>query len=314
MSKKTYSIAVIGVGKIAVDQHLPVIDKSGRFELAATVSARGVAHGDAPVFRTAAELYAALPDLDAVALCMPPGPRHAYVREAVDAGKHVLLEKPPTPSVSEYLDLVAHGRSAGRVLFQTWHSQFNAAVDRAKEILAAEGVRSVNIEWRENVRKWHPGQDWVWEPGGFGVCDPGINALSIFTKIMPHPVFVKEASLGFPENRQTPIDVRLSFKSSGNEQPEMNAHFNWLEGDVEVWQIEIVTGAGRQLKLDKGGTLLLVEGKREVAEPSEEYEQIYARFADLLDTGQSDMDGAPLLLVSDAFLLGERRVEPAFDW
>lgn len=314
MSARTYSVAVIGVGKIAVDQHLPVIDKSDRFELAATVSSRGVSHGDAPVFNTAAALYAALPDLDAVALCMPPGPRHAYVREAIDAGKHVLLEKPPTPSVSEYLDLVAHGRNAGRVMFQTWHSQYNSAVDLARDILTQEGVRSVNIEWRENVRKWHPGQDWIWEPGGFGVCDPGINALSIFTKIMPDSVFVSTASLGFPANRQTPIDVRLTFKTTGADQPQLKAHFNWLEGDTEVWQIEIVTAAGTRLKLDKGGTVLLVDGVETVAEPSEEYENIYARFANLIDNGQSDMDGAPLMLMSDAFLLGERRVEPAFEW
>ena len=73
-------IAVIGVGKIAVDQHLPVIDASDDFELAATVSTRGVAHGDAPVFRTPAELYAALPDVDLVAVCTPPGVRHQIVR------------------------------------------------------------------------------------------------------------------------------------------------------------------------------------------------------------------------------------------
>ena len=42
----------------------------------------------------------------------------------------------------------------------------------------------MRIDWRESVRKWHPGQEWVWEPGGFGVCDPGINAMSIFTEIM----------------------------------------------------------------------------------------------------------------------------------
>src|SRR5690606_10671828 len=43
-------IAVIGVGKIAQDQHLPVIDASPDFELAATVSTRGIGHGDVPVF------------------------------------------------------------------------------------------------------------------------------------------------------------------------------------------------------------------------------------------------------------------------
>jgi hypothetical protein len=43
----------------------------------------------------------------------------------------------------------------------------------------------VEIVWHEDVRKWHPGQQWIWEPGGFGVFDPGINALSIATRIFP---------------------------------------------------------------------------------------------------------------------------------
>src|SRR5690606_33677433 len=135
-------IAVIGVGKIAVDQHLPVIDASEDFELAATVSTRGVGHGDVPVFRTASELYAAMPDVDLVAVCTPPGVHHQIVREALDAGKDVLMEKPPTPTISELDDLVDHARRLDRVLFQTWHSQFNAAVDRAKVLLAEEGVTS----------------------------------------------------------------------------------------------------------------------------------------------------------------------------
>ena len=103
-------IAIIGVGKIAIDQHLPVIDKSDDFKVAATVSTRGIQHRDLPVFRTPAELYAALPKVELVAICTPPGVRHAFVREALDAGKHVLMEKPPTPTISELDDLVAHAK------------------------------------------------------------------------------------------------------------------------------------------------------------------------------------------------------------
>src|SRR5690606_880461 len=124
---------------------------------------------------------------------------------------------------------VAYGAKKGRLLFQTWHSRYNDAVAAARKILREEGVASLRIDWRESVRKWHPGQDWVWEPGGFGVCDPGINAMSIFTEIMPFPVFVESARLKFPVNRQTPVDVEIAFKSNEAHRPPMRAHFNWLE-------------------------------------------------------------------------------------
>ena len=312
MAKK--KIAVIGIGKISQDQHLPVIDKSKDFELAACVSTRGLGHGDVPVFKTPAELYKAMPEVGLVSICTPPNVRHQMVREAIDAGKDVLLEKPPTPTLAEFDDLVAYGKKKGRVLFQTWHSQYNEAVDGAQKILKKEGVASVRIDWRESVRKWHPGQEWVWEPGGFGVCDPGINAMSIFTKIMPFPVFVESAKLKFPSNRQTPVDAEIVFKSAEKHQPKLSAGFNWLEESGEIWTIAIETRKGTQLKLERGGTVLKVNGKETVANPSEEYEAIYERFAKLLKKGKSEMDGSPLRLIGDAFLLGARENVDEFHW
>lgn len=307
-------IAVIGVGKIAVDQHLPVIARNADFELAATVSTRGVRHDGLPVFATPAELYAAMPDVGLVAVCTPPNVRHAIVREALDAGKDVLMEKPPTPTISELDDLVAHAGRTGRVLFQTWHSQYNAAVDETKRILRAEGVASLRIDWRESVRKWHPGQDWVWQPGGFGVCDPGINALSILAAIMPFPVFVEAAKLRFPANRQTPVDVELRFKSAQAHRPAVSAGFNWLEESGELWTVSVETEAGRRLKLEKGGTVLVADGETVVDEPSEEYERIYERFAVLLGERRSEVEDAPLRWTADAFLLGDRENVAPFEW
>ena len=63
-----HSIAIIGIGKITQDQHLPVIAKNPRFKLAAVVSQRGLTHQNVPSFRTPAELYAALPEVERSAL------------------------------------------------------------------------------------------------------------------------------------------------------------------------------------------------------------------------------------------------------
>jgi D-galactose 1-dehydrogenase len=278
------------------------------------VSLRGVGFRDVPVFKTPAELYKAMPEVGIVALCTPPNVRHAYAREAIDAGKDVLLEKPPTPTISEFDDLVAYGDKKGRVLFQTWHSRYNAAVEAARLILKEEGVHSVRIDWRESVRKWHPGQEWVWEPGGFGVCDPGINAMSIFTRILPFPAFVESARLRFPANRQTPVDVEVTFKSAQKHAPQMSAGFNWLEETGEIWTIAVETLRDNRLRLEKGGTVLTVNDQVSVANPSEEYEAIYERFAKLLKKKKSEMDGRPLKLIGDMFLLGARENVEDFNW
>ncbi|MDP2782834.1 Gfo/Idh/MocA family protein [Devosia sp.] len=307
-------IAVIGVGKIAQDQHLPVIDGSADFELAATVSTRGLAHKGLPVFKTPAELYAAMPEITVVSICTPPGIRHQYVREALDAGKDVMMEKPPTTTIAELDDLIAHARRLDRVLYQTWHSQYNAAVDRAKALLAEQGVTAARIDWRESVRKWHPGQDWVWEPGGFGVCDPGINAFSIFTKVMPYPVFVEASTLTFPANRQTPIDVAITFKSAQAHKPKLSAGFNWLEESGEIWTIRFETGTGDVVKLEGGGRTLKINDAVVLQHGDGEYAAMYDHFADLLDRHESDVDTTPFRLMSDVFLIGARVNGPDFQW
>lgn len=307
-----HRIAVVGVGKIAVDEHLPVIDKSPDFELAATVSTKLTRHRDLPAFATQAELFKALPKVEVVAICTPPGVRHQYVREALAAGKHVLMEKPPTTTLSELDDLVAYAKKKKRILFQTWHSRYNEAVDAARKILKREGVRSLRIDWRESVHKWHPGQDWVWEPGGFGVFDPGINGLAILTEILPFPIFVKSAALTYPANRQTPIDAQVVF-AGGPGNPEMIGDFNWLE-ENDVWSVSVETGMGRNLSLERHGAVLRIDGHVVVDNEREEYERIYARFARLLRSERSDVDESPLRLAADIFLLGRREVGAPFAW
>jgi D-galactose 1-dehydrogenase len=311
-----YSIAIIGVGKIARDQHLPVIAKNPSFRLAGVVSHSGARVDGVPTFPTAAEAYAALPDLDAVAICTPPSVRHALAREALDAGKHVMLEKPPAPTMAEMHDLTAYAADRGRVIFATWHSQYNAAVDEAKTRLAGARLRRLAIEWKEDVRRWHPGQEWIWDAGNFGVFDPGINALSILSKIAPGAIFVKSAELHYPANRDTPIAASLVFASpiAENSEAALVAEFDWRQEGEQSWNIDVETGAGEQLRLTHGGSKLFVDGQLAVEAPMAEYEGIYAHFAALLDAGWSAMDAAPFQLVADAFLVGSRRTTDAFHW
>lgn len=307
-------IAIIGLGKIAQDQHLPVIDKSDSFELVAVTSQRGLTHRGVPTFKTPAEMYRAIPDIEAVSICTPPDVRHAFAIEALDAGKDLLLEKPTAATLAEAADIAARAKKRGRIIFATWHSQFNPAVDEAKALLAGAGVKSLRIEWREDVRKWHPGQDWVWEPGGFGVFDPGINALSIFVKILPFTPFVKSAELTYPANRQTPIGVKVAFSGTDPDAPALSADFDWREQGDEKWHIEIETKGGHKLRLFRGGASLSVDGHVTVEQPSEEYERIYERFAELLDRRESDYDTSPLQLVGDAMMVGRRLTTDPFDW
>ena len=96
-------IGIIGFGKIAADQHAPSIAANKRFELAASASRSG--KGPEPAFTDWRELVRSVEGLDAVAITTPPKPRYEIARECLEAGLHVLLEKPPCATLSEIEDL-----------------------------------------------------------------------------------------------------------------------------------------------------------------------------------------------------------------
>lgn len=307
-------IALIGVGKIALDQHVPAIAAAPEWELAATVSREGCVPG-VPACSGLDAMFAAHPGIAAVSVCLPPAPRFGFAAAALNAGRHVMLEKPPGATLSECHRLLALARARGVALFATWHSREADMVAPAKAWLAGKRLRRLRITWLEDVRRWHPGQDWVWAPGGFGVFDPGINALSILTEILPQPAHLTGAELDFPANRQTPIAASLRLDHP--EGAEVTARFDWRHEGTETWAIEVETDAGAMRLLD-GGARMEIDGAESGGADGPlltgEYPRLYARFAKLAAQGGIDFDLAPLRLVADAMLIGQRRTVAPFDW
>jgi predicted dehydrogenase len=305
---KPLKIAILGFGKIAEDQHVPSIRGNSRFELVATSSRSG--QGVEPVFTDWRELIRSVDGLEAVAITTPPAPRYEIARECILAGFHCLLEKPPAAGLAEIADLDCLAQAKGVSLFTTWHAQNNPAVDEAARLLAGKRIKSMAVRWHENVHKWHPGQNWIFEAGGFGVFDPGINAFSVIAKIFPGAVFVRQAELQVPENAQTPIAAQIELGSPAADGP-LNVSFDFRWSDEEEWTIEIETTEGAKLRLERGGARLFVDGTEQAAEGPGEYPDIYRIFADLIDERRSLVDVAPFRLVADCLLIAKTtKVEP----
>jgi D-galactose 1-dehydrogenase len=301
-------IAIIGFGKIAGDQHVPAIQGHPRFALVASSSRSG--QGVGRTFTDWRELIRSVEGLEAVAITTPPEPRYEIARECLLAGLHCLLEKPPTTGTAEIADLDCLAQAQQRTLFTTWHAQHHATVEAAAKALAGKRIQSLAIRWHEDVRKWHPGQQWIWEPGGFGVFDPGINAFSIATKVFPGGLFVRSAELSVPRNAQTPIAAEVVFSSPEADGP-LTASLDWRRDEGEEWTITVETTDGTRVRLEQGGAKLDIDGKPQSDDGPGEYPDIYAKFVDLIDQRASLVDVAPLRLVADCLLVARRtEVDP----
>ena len=181
-------------------------------ELAA-IASRNASLPDLPHFATVEELLEKDRDRRGVALhaaagASCPGRHGARRRQACHAGKAAGI------GVAELDPLIAMATEAGRTLFATWHSR-HCSLGRACPRMAgcAPDRRCTSIGRKTSASgiPARPG----FEPGGLGVFDPGINALSILTRILPKPVFVTAAELAFPANCQSPIAANLTLTDIG---------------------------------------------------------------------------------------------------
>jgi predicted dehydrogenase len=299
-------LGLLGIGKIARDQHIPAVKASPQFELVACASRNADVDGVAN-FADLEAMLAGVPQLDCVSICTPPQAHFAAASMALRAGKHVMLEKPPTATTRQIALLAEEAARKGRTLFQTWHSRFAAGVDAAHGWIRGRTLTGGTIVWKEDVHHWHPGQKWIWEPGGFGVFDPGINALSVLTQVLVNEVCVEAAVLEFPENQQAPIAASLRMRTDNG--ATINAAFDFRQKGEQSWDIELFTTTGR-LKLSRGGAGLEVDGQVVSADQSlaGEYPRMYTHFAALCAAAEREVDWRPFQLVADAFLIGERRI------
>ncbi len=101
-------------------------------------------------------------DCDCVLVVTPPGTHHGIAMEALEAGKHVLVEKPLDTTLSGACALVEAASRAGRILMVSQNYRFNAPF-RAAQGLVRSGVlgelASIKVGCRRDMRALFPPDD-----------------------------------------------------------------------------------------------------------------------------------------------------------
>ena len=75
------------------------------------------------------------PSVDAVYIAVPNGLHGRWTKAALEAGKHVLCEKPFTANAEEAASVAEAGRRSGRVVMEAFHYRYHALTSRMLEIL-----------------------------------------------------------------------------------------------------------------------------------------------------------------------------------
>ena len=144
-------VAAIGLGWVAQNRHLPVMDRSDRFEVVGVIDrAEGRAAGIAQKRGYARSSQAGslagvdwLDEVDAVTIATAPMAHFALAGEALARGKHVLTEKPFTMAADEGAALVANAAAADRRLAIVHNFQFARSTRRLRADLEAGALGEI---------------------------------------------------------------------------------------------------------------------------------------------------------------------------
>lgn len=156
-------IGVIGAGSWAVASHLPTLAKrGGEVELVA-VARKGAEQlhriQQAWGFRHASEDYRDVlaAGVDACIIASPSGLHHQHAKAALEAGAHVLVEKPVTIRPEDAWDLASTAERVGRHLIVAFGWNYKPMVRQMKALLEAKGgigdVEQVTIHMASVTRE-----------------------------------------------------------------------------------------------------------------------------------------------------------------
>jgi predicted dehydrogenase len=131
---------------------------------------------------TSYETVLADPNVAAVAIATPAATHFDLVRAALDAGKHVLVEKPLTASVAEGEKLTAQAEQSGLVLMCDHTYCYTPAVQRVRELIRGGEIGDLQFvdSVRINLGLVQPDVDVLW--------DLAPHDLSILDFVLPEEV------------------------------------------------------------------------------------------------------------------------------
>lgn len=196
------------------DASVVVVDESEDRREAATAHHRGIG--------TAACLADALDDVDAVIVATPPTSHAKLALTALEAHKHVLVEKPLATTAADGENLVAQAAESGVVLMAGHTFEYNSAVAKLKEVVSSGALgRVLYIDAaRLSLGRYQPDVDVVWD-----LAPHDISILSHLLDELPTGVSVwKQRNIG--DRFADVAYLRLYFERAATHAV---VHVSWLD-------------------------------------------------------------------------------------
>ena len=184
-------LAFLGCGKIAA-AHAKRLRRHRR-AVSLGFASRDPARARDFARRLGGEAYAsyeeaiAAPGVDAVAVVTPPASHLPLALAALEAGKHVVLEKPPLPRAADFDAVAAAAARAGKQVFVAENYHYKPLLERLRGLLADRIIGDV-LFVHANAIKRQRAEDWRADPKlvlGGALYEGGIHWIDFMATLGP---------------------------------------------------------------------------------------------------------------------------------
>ena len=209
---KKIKIAIIGVGGIA-EAHLRGYFKNPNVEVYAfcgtneqRLKVKGEKHGVTHLYTDVEKMFQELPEIDAVSVCTWNNKHAPCAIAALNAGKHVLCEKPMAMNAKEAEEMLEAAKRNGKKLMIGFMRRFDKNTVIAKDFIANGSIGEIYYAKATYLRRnGNPG-GWFADKkrsGGGPLIDLGVHVIDLTRYLMgnPKPVSVYGATFTKLGNR-----------------------------------------------------------------------------------------------------------------
>ena len=246
------AVGVVGAGWMATDYHVPAFTSHTRTRVVAFAerddNRRSIVEGELTIPGYAdVESMLSSHDLDIVSICTPPGTHESIFLSAVEAGCHVLCEKPLALTAESATRMAEAAAEAGVVTQIGYLHRYYRNYERAGEMLSNNLLGDL-VEITVAHHSAPPSQGWYYNPtlsGGGVARDLFPHSLDVLLELFEVSPEVTDASIRYLRDRDVEDAARASLMFDGV-PVEISATWTQTDGVSRV----LVVGTEGWLELD----------------------------------------------------------------
>ncbi|HEY8718005.1 Gfo/Idh/MocA family oxidoreductase [Pengzhenrongella sp.] len=250
------------------------------------------------------------PEIDAVYVPTPASLHGRWIRRAIEAGKHVLVEKPFTANGDEAAEIASIAATSGLVVMEAMHSQHHPSWAQIRALLdegaigdpvSVEATFLVDIRDRDDIR-------WREELGGGALMDLGVYPLRFVQAMFGNPE-VRSATALEENGVDASMSVRLELPgglegtvraSMVHPEPEARARVVGTRGTlIAVWPY--IPHRGGAIFVERDG-----EQREESVDPTSSYTWMLRAFT------RAVLYGGPVVTDAPAAVTTMRAIDAAY--